>query len=112
MTGEFERRFYNASIYQASKNILSELGNNEPTLCEIILLIKAEHRKARGLPKTVSSVDEQAAMLRALEVRRLLGKDQNYNLKDRDYQKGVNLLKREMKRKGLVFGKFFTNQSR
>lgn len=111
MRTEFERGFYKASIYTASKNLLSQMGNNEPTLCEILELIKEEHKKSRTIPRTVSVVEEEAAIIRALTIRRVLKKEQDYILENRDYQKGVALLRNEMKRKGLSFAKYYLNQN-
>lgn len=106
MTSEFERSFYKVSVYQASINILSERGNNEPTLCEVLELVKNEQRKARSIPHSISKVYDEAAVIRAHELRRVLQKDPSCILEKHDYQKGVKLLEIEMKRKRLNFRRF------
>ncbi len=111
MRSEFERGFYKASIYTASKNILFSKGNHEPTLCEILDLIKTERRKARVLPQTVSFVEEEAAKIMGIIIRQKLNKPGNSNLEDREYQKGITLLKKEMKRKGIKFAKYFLSEN-
>ncbi len=111
MRTEFERGFYKASLYTASKNILFSSGNHEPTLCEILNLIKTKRRKARALPQTVSTVEEEAAKIRGIVIRQKLNKDGNSDINDREYQKGITLLKNEMKRKGIKFAKYYLFQN-
>lgn len=105
MATEFERGFYKASVFQASLNILSNRGNNEPTLCEVLDLIKRERRRSRAFPLQCDKVLEEAAKIRGYEIRRILKKPSDSILSGREYNKGLTVYRKEMKNKSLVFRK-------
>ncbi len=92
MTSEFEERFYEISLQKAVQISLNRLGNNEPTAEEIEEFI--EFRKKD--PVALNSLHRLAAIVRGLEMRRVLGLPASSTLDYRDNRKAIKILKKEL----------------